>query len=83
MESTNPTGGYGHGYGKIILSYYTSRRKVVYIKNYGSNSSVKMGQVQNGLLYIRYRSSSMKNEAEKCKNLINHILGFSIAKSTV
>ena len=33
-----------------------------------------MGQVQNGRLYIKYRSSSMKNKANKCKMLINYIL---------
>ena len=33
-----------------------------------------MGQVQNGRLYIRYRSSFMKNKANQSKMLINYIL---------
>ena len=32
-----------------------------------------MDQVQNGYLYIRYRSSSMKNKANKCKKLTDHV----------
>ena len=34
---------------------------------------IKMGQVQNGRLYKRYRSSSQKNEAQECKKLTNYI----------
>ena len=34
------------------------------IKNYNSNSYLGMSQVQNDRLYIRYRSSSKKHEAE-------------------
>ena len=32
-----------------------------------------MAQVQNDLLYIRYRSSSRKNKAEECKKLTDYI----------
>ena len=37
------------------------------IKKYSSASEVGMGQVQNGHLYIRHKSSSQKNKAEECK----------------
>ena len=33
-----------------------------------------MAQVQNGRLYIRYRSSSQKNEAEESENLTDYII---------
>ena len=42
-----------------------------------------MGQVQNGRLYIRYRSSSHKNEAEERKKLTEYISLLYIAKSTL
>ena len=42
-----------------------------------------MGQVQNGWLYIRYRSSSEKNKAEKLKRLQTTSLCYSNAKSTL
>ena len=43
------------------------------IKKYGSTFQIGMGQVQNGCLYKRYKSSSMKNKVNKCKILINYI----------
>ena len=39
----------------------------------GSTSYLGMGQVQNGRLYIWYRSSSRKNEAEECRKLTDYI----------
>ena len=41
----------------------------VYIKKYGSTSYLRIRQVENGRLYIRYRNNSRKNEAEELKNL--------------
>ena len=58
---------------KPHCTHSTIKTIVCSIRKYGSTSSVGMGQVQNGLLYIRYRSSSMKNEVEECKKLINYI----------
>ena len=43
-----------------------------------SRSTIEMGQVQNGCLYIRYRSSSQKNEAEECKKPTDYIDLFAI-----
>ena len=45
----------------------------------------KMGQVQNGRLNIRYRSSSKKNKVNKCKILqcTHTFLCYSIAQSTL
>ena len=40
---------------------------------------VGMGQVQNGCLYIRYRSSSMKTKLEEFKELTGKISCYSIA----
>ena len=34
-----------------------------------SRITVGTGQVENGCLYIRYRSSSMRNKAGECKSL--------------
>ena len=42
---------------------------IMFIIKYVSTSKVGMEQVQNGRLYLRYRSSSMKNEAEESKSL--------------
>ena len=43
-----------------------------------------MGQVQNGRLYFRYRSSSQKNEAEERKKTYRiHLFALYIAKSTL
>ena len=42
-----------------------------------------MGQVQNGHLYIMYRRSSQKNEAEERKKLTEYISLLLIAKSTL
>ena len=42
-----------------------------------------MGQVQNDHLYVRYRSSSQKNEAEECKSLQTTSLCYSNIKSTL
>ena len=39
-----------------------------------------MGKVQNDHLYIRYRSSSMKNKANECKKAYK-LVGYFIAKS--
>ena len=43
-----------------------------------SRSTIEMGQVQNGCLYIRYRSSSKKNEAQECKKPTDYIDLFAI-----
>ena len=45
----------------------------VVIKKYSSSSQLGTEQLQNGRLYIRCRSSSMNNKANKCKKLINYI----------
>ena len=37
------------------------------IRKYSSISFVGMGEVQNGILYLRYRSDSMIMKAEHCK----------------
>ena len=37
------------------------------IRKYGSTSYVGMGQVQNGVLYLRYRSDSVIMKTERCK----------------
>ena len=42
------------------------------IKKYHSTSLLRMRQVQNSRLYIRYRRSSQKNEPEKLKNLTDY-----------
>ena len=39
-----------------------------------SRSTVVLLQVQNGRLYIRYRSNSQKNEAEEWKKLTDYII---------
>ena len=42
------------------------------IKKYSSTSYLRMGQVWNGCLYIKYRSSSQENKAEECEKLTDY-----------
>ena len=52
-------------------------------QEYSSTSWLGMEQVQNGRLYIRYRSSSQRNEAEEPKNVYGlYPFRYSNAKST-
>ena len=37
------------------------------VRKYGSTSYVGMGKVQNGVLYLRYRSDSTITKTERCK----------------
>ena len=43
------------------------------IKNDGSTSYLKLGLVQNGHFYIRYKTNSQKNEAEELKKLTDYL----------
>ena len=59
-----------------MFKFIFSQSTVVLLK-------LRMGQVKNGRLYIRYRSSSQKNKAKELKSLHTTSLGCSNAKSTV
>ena len=50
-----------------MIYIHVSRGTVVLLK-------LRMGKVKNGLLYIRYRSSSQKNEAEEFKKFAGYFL---------
>ena len=51
----------------------SSMSMLLTIKKYGGTFGLGKGQVQNGHLYIRYRSCSHKNEAEEPKKLTEYI----------
>ena len=53
------------------------------IKKYGSTSQLGIGQVQNGHLYTRYRSSSPKTKQRSAKSLQTTFFTYSNAKSTL
>ena len=48
---------------------------------YGSTSYIGMGRVQNGILYLVYRSGSVIMEAECCKTFTHKNLHYSIVES--
>ena len=50
---------------KLCVTAFSECIQLSRIKKYGSTSYLGMAQVQNGRLYIRYRSNSQKNEAEE------------------
>ena len=50
----------------VVCSFPTEGCKVC-IRKFGNNSYVGMGQVQNGVLYLRYRNDSTITKAERCK----------------
>ena len=52
------------------------------IKKYGSIFYLRIGQVKNGPLYIRYRNNSPKYKAEELKKLTDYFLYYSKAIST-
>ena len=54
---------------------------ILNIKNYDSTSHVLVGQVQNGFLYVRYRSRSKLSTALE-KNAYWHTPCYSIVKAT-
>ena len=53
------------------------------IKKYGNTFQLGMGKVENGRLYIRYRSSSQKMKQRSSKSLQTASLCYSNAKSTL
>ena len=65
----------------ISLIEYSTDCSAPFIKKYGSTSG--MGQVQNGHLYLRYRSNSQKTKQRSEKSLQTTSLCYSIAKSTL
>ena len=54
---------------------------VILIKKYGRTSFSGMGQVQNGFLYMKYKSISHKTEAGKLKSIQTISLCYSDVKS--
>ena len=58
----------------------TSRSMVVLLQEV---QELGMGQVQNGRLYIGYRSSPQKDKQRSAKSLQSTSLGYSIAKSAL
>ena len=49
---------------------------------YGNTSYVGIGQVQNGVMYIRYWTTSKAAITERCKTLIEKTFSYCIVKDT-
>ena len=69
------------GFVYIIALYLVIFSRITLV----ATSYLRLGQVQNGQRYIRYRSSSQKNKAEpeECKSLQTTSLCYSNVKSTL
>ena len=55
----------------FTVEWYAKHRCFLLIRKYSSTSYVGMGWVQNGVLYLRYRSDFAITKAEHCKVFIH------------